>query len=168
MTDQNKSDQDKYGKYSGIINKATWAAGGIGVPGALFFGLDVTVMAGIWATMILSIADKSGREIDKTWAAKVASGVATGIAAYVGGSKLAVGILGWIPVVGWIPAMAVNSTLNAWFTRNLGHAMVDMFERENFEFTDVSNAVSIILTSMGGDKIKGQVQDVMAGKPFPS
>jgi uncharacterized protein (DUF697 family) len=167
MTDQNKSGQDKYGKYGGIINKATLAAGGVGVPGALSFGLDVTAMAGIWGTMIIAIADKSGREIDKTWAAKVASGVATGIAAYIGGSKLAVGILGWIPVVGWLPAMAVNSSLNAWFTHNLGRAMVDMFEREDFQLTDVSNAVSIILTSMGGDKIKGQVKDMMAGNPLP-
>jgi uncharacterized protein (DUF697 family) len=160
------SDKDKYKKYEGIINKATLAAGAIGAPGAFSFGLDVSVMTGIWGTMIVAIAEKSGREMDKTTAAKIASGVAAGVAAYIAGSKLAVNVIRFIPGPGTLAAMAANTGLNAWYTRSLGHVLVDMFEREEFELTDVGSAVYVILEAMVGEKIARQVTKAMFGSPY--
>lgn len=137
-------------KYRKIVKVATVTAGGIGVPGAFSFGLDVTALSGTWIIMILAVADKSGHEMDKAFAGKLAAGVLAGVAAYIAGSKLAMGLLHLIPGAGTLAAIGVNSLLNALYTYKMGHALSNLFDKGGFEMSDVDwvakNLMAVILT----------------------
>lgn len=136
--------------YRNIVKVATAAAGAVGVPGAFSFGLDVTALSAIWITMIISIADKSGHKVDKSFAGKLAAGLLAGVAAYIAGSKLAIGLLHLIPGAGTLAAIGVNSLLNALYTYKMGHALSNLFDKGGFDMSDVNwvagNLMSVVLT----------------------
>jgi uncharacterized protein (DUF697 family) len=149
-------------QYRDIVRRATVASGAIGVPGALSFGLDVTAMSGVWVTMILAISDKSKHRVDKVFATKLAAGVLAGVAAYVGGSKIAMGLLHLIPGAGTLAAMGVNSSLNALFTYKLGHALSNLFDKGEFDDSDVTNAIHALLTLIVGLPTWSEMSDLVA------
>jgi len=147
-------------QYRPIVGAASKAAGIIGVPGAFSFGLDVTVMSGIWAAMIISICAKSNHKVDKTFALKIATGVLSGVAAYVGGSKIAMKLLHLIPGAGSIAAIGVNSTLNYLFTYKLGHAFSNLFDRGEFDDEDVKGLVMTLLTLVAAFPTLDEIGDM--------
>jgi len=149
-------------KYRDIVRNATMAAGAIGVPGAFSFGADVAAMTGIWATMIVSISQKSGHKVDKVFATKLASGVLAGVGAYVGGSKIAMKLLHLIPGFGSLAAIGVNSTLNALFTYKLGHAISNLFNKGSFDTSDITNTVTILLTLVVGLPTFDELSDLIS------
>ncbi len=132
--------------YRSTVNAAAKAAGGLGVPGAFSFGLDVTGMITIWSLMIREIAIISGHRVDASFAKKIAYGVGAGIAAYIGGSKIAMKLLHLIPGLGSLAAIGVNSGLNFLFTYKLGSALSKMFDKGAFDDSDVTEAVYVLTT----------------------
>jgi hypothetical protein len=133
-------------QYREIVRNGTLTAGAAGLPGAFSFGLDVSVMSGIWIAMMIAISSESAHRTDKIFATKLVSGVLAGVAAYVGGSKIAVGLLHLIPGAGSLAAMGVNSGMNALYTYKFGHAMSNLFDKGNFDEGDVTAAIAAVLT----------------------
>jgi uncharacterized protein (DUF697 family) len=132
--------------YREIVGAGSKAAGLIGIPGALSFGFDVTAIGAIWATMILGLANRSNHKADGVFAFKLASGVLAGIGAYVGGSKIAIGLLNLVPGAGTIAAMGVNGSLNYLFTYKLGHTMSTLFDKGEYDESDLNTLVTTVLT----------------------
>lgn len=117
-------------------------------PGAFSFGLDVTVMTGIWATMTVAIAKESGHEVNKTYATKIAAAVLTGVASYVTGSKIAMKALHVVPLAGTLAAMGVNSFLNYWFTFKVGKALAELFDTSDFSSSSQEQLIRRILSAV--------------------
>jgi uncharacterized protein (DUF697 family) len=142
-------------------------AGAVGVPGAFSFGLDVSVMAGIWSTMLMEIAKRSGRKVSQDFGVKLVTGVLAGVAAYVGGSKLAMKLLHLIPGAGTLAAIGVNSLLNLFFTWRFGNAMAKLFERGAFDAEDFGDIVAYtlaILTPFPTPGALGEMVSVAEGE----
>jgi hypothetical protein len=148
-------------QYREIVGAASKAAGLVGIPGAFSFGLDVTVVGGIWAGMIVALGAKSNHQIDKTFALKLSTGVLAGVAAYVGGSKIAMKLLHLIPGAGTLAAIGVNSSLNYLFTYKVGHAISNLFDKGSYDASDVNNLVTTTLTLIVGIPTLGEIGDMM-------
>jgi uncharacterized protein (DUF697 family) len=155
-------------KYRGIVGAGAKAAGAIGVPGAFSFGLDVTVMGVIWTSMVLAIAEKSQHKVDKAFAIKLTTGVLAGVAAYVGGSKLAMKLLHLIPVAGSLAAIGVNSSLNYLFTYKFGNAMAKLFDKGTFDTSDTQEVIITLLTLVAAIPAVDEVGDMiqLASEPL--
>lgn len=149
-------------KYRNIVGAGTKAAGAIGIPGAFSFGLDVTVMSSIWVTMLIAISKRSNHTMDLAFALKVTSGVLAGVAAYVGGSKLAMKLLHLIPGIGTLGAIGVNSSLNYLFTYKFGHAISNLFDRGEFDKSDVVAMVSSIMTLVAAIPTLDEARDMVS------
>jgi hypothetical protein len=149
-------------KYRSTVNAAAKAAGGLGVPGAFSFGLDVAGMITIWSLMIREIAIVSGHRVDAHFAKKIAYGVGAGVAAYVGGSKIAMKLLHLIPGMGTLAAIGVNTGLNFLFTYKLGSALAKMFDKGAFDDGDVTEAVYVLTTLVAALPALSDVSDMMA------
>jgi hypothetical protein len=147
-------------EYRGIVGAAAKAAGLIGVPGAFSFGLDVTAMTGIWAAMIVALGAKSNHKVDKIFAAKLATGILTGIAAYVTGSKIAMKLLHLVPGAGSIAAMGVNGTLNYVFTYRVGHAISNLFAKGNYDEADMKVLLTTVLSLVGSKATLAEINDM--------
>lgn len=132
-------------RHETTIRTAAAAAAAVGVPGVYSFGYDATLVSGIWTGMLVSIATESAHPMDRKFAAKVSLSVAKGVAAYVGGSKVAVQILRWIPGAGTVTAMGVNAGANYLYTYRLGHAFGEMFDRPDLRLGDASALASVLV-----------------------
>ncbi|MER7565310.1 hypothetical protein ACGFWE_27825 [Streptomyces sp. NPDC048523] len=136
-------------QHSDTIECAAVAAGAIGVPGVYSFGLDVSVVSGIWVGMLMKIAEDSGHPIDGAYAMKVATAVASSVAGYVAGSKVFIQIARWFPGMGTAAAMSVNVTLNYVYTKRLGKAFAGFFDHSDFELLDAAELVLILIPLIG-------------------
>lgn len=156
-------------KYKPIVGAAAKTAGAIGVPGAFSFGLDVTAMTGIWGTMTVAIAEKSGHKVDKIFAGKLASAVLVGVGGYVGGSKIVMKLFHLVPGAGSIAAMGVNSFMNAWFTYRVGKALANLFDTGDYSPKDLKSMVQyllIIIMPVPTISELGEAVSLMAGTSF--
>ena len=70
-----------------IVRNSAIAAGLAGVPGAVLPVIDVVAIVGIWATMIVKIAETSGRRVERDLALKVAASIAKGAILYWAGNS---------------------------------------------------------------------------------
>ena len=127
------SDQD----YDDIIRKAVAAAAATG-PLAMspIPATDTIAVAGIWTTMMIAIARRTGHSLDVETAKKVVLAVITQAGAYWTGSKALTWIVAKIPGPGMVTGSGANSVLNGAFTVWLGYRFIDLFEREDFELID--------------------------------
>jgi uncharacterized protein (DUF697 family) len=148
-------------EHRGIVGAAARAAGVIGVPGAFSFGLDVGAMGVIWAGMIGAIAAKSNHEINKEFAVKVATGVATGVGAYVVGSKIAMGLLNFIPFAGTLTAIGINSVLNYLFTYKLGNVITKLFAEGESDVADMEHLIVTVASMVGAFPSAREVSDML-------
>ena len=117
-------------------------------------------MTGIWAAMIVGLGAKSNHKVDKIFAAKLATGILTGIAAYVAGSKIAMNLLHLIPAAGSIAAMGVNGTLNYVFTYRIGHTISKLFDKGSYDEADVNGLLTTVLTSVGFKPTLAEIIDM--------
>jgi hypothetical protein len=150
-------------KYRQIVGAASKAAAAAGIPGTFAGGLDIAAVTVIWGAMLLAIAGKSGHREDRAFAMKLVTGVAAGVAAYLGGSK----IFTWaltiaFPGAGALAAMGMNSTLNYLFTYRFGHAITAFFEHGDFDASDAVAAAASILPLLTHLPTPGEVTDVFA------
>lgn len=121
-------------KYNTIVYGSAATAAGIGVPGV--FVPDIGPLATLWAAMLAMIAAESGHDMDKNFALKVATGVATGAGAMVTGIKTFTWCLKWLPGVGTGTAIVINSSLNYTFTYRLGKAFAELVDCPDFTLYD--------------------------------
>lgn len=127
------SDQD----YDDIIRKAVAAAAATGplamspVPAT-----DTVAVAGIWTTMMIAIASRTGHSLDVETGKKVVLAFIAQAGAYWTGSKALTWIIAKFPGIGMVTGSGANSVLNGAFTVWLGCLLIDLFEREDFELID--------------------------------
>lgn len=148
-------------EYRDIVEKAVIAAAGIGIPGALSFGLDVAALSTAWAIMIAAIADESGHDMDKAFAAKLAVGVLAGVGGYVAGSKTAVTLLNFIPGAGTLAAMGVNGVMNALYTYKMGHAMSTLLDKDGFQESDITEMATSLAAVVISKPSLAEVKDIV-------
>ena len=108
------------------INRYAIGAAVIGVPGAFAAHADLGVLAFLWRKMIIELARQAGGKLDNAKAKKLALGVLSGVAKAYAGYKLANTYFA-MTGAGTVPAMAINSAANAYFTRQIGHAVGEVF-----------------------------------------
>jgi uncharacterized protein (DUF697 family) len=108
---------------------------------------DAPVVAGIWTGMIYKICRRAGHDIDRDTAGRLAVAVAASAGTYWAGSKLLGVILSKIPFT-MAPAVGTNALLNAVFTLRLGHALIDLMERPEFDITDWNYLVGFLGKAM--------------------
>lgn len=116
----------------------------------------------IWGLMIREIAAVSGHRIDSNYAKKIAYGVGAGVAAYVGGSKLAMKLLHLVPGFGTLAAIGVNSSLNFLFTYKLGSALAKLFDKGAFDESDTTEAVLVLTTLVAAVPDWNDMSDMLA------
>jgi uncharacterized protein (DUF697 family) len=116
-------------KYKGIVRTAVVAAS---ASGAIPF-TDVAIMSGIWGTMIVSIAARSGHPLSKGHAVKLAAAVLTGIGTFKFGTKVFTTILHLFPGIGTITAIGIDSFINAFQTYRFGKKLAKQFDNSNFD-----------------------------------
>jgi uncharacterized protein (DUF697 family) len=129
-----------------IVRTATGSAAAVGVPGV--FVPDVPLLTGIWATMLVALAEEAGHEMNKEFAIKVGTGLVTGMGSMVAGVKTFSWFIKWVPGIGTGSAMAINTSLNGFFTYRLGRAWAEMVDRPDFTMTDAVAIVGALLTLM--------------------
>ena len=135
-------------EYRGIIRKGVAAATAAGPLGAFAGPFDAGAVGGIWTTMLISIAKRSGHSIDGAFASKFVSTVGAGAVAYYGGCKAATWLFHLIPGAGTLAAMGVSSALNAIFTYKFGAAVSELFDKAEFELKDAAGMATSVLGLM--------------------
>lgn len=129
------------GEYEEIIKKAVLAALASGV---IPFS-DAIIMTGIWGTMIVSLAVKSGHPMSMERAVKLAGAVLTGVATFNVGTKLFTTALHMFPGAGTIMAIGVDSFINALQTYRLGKTFAGQLDRTTISLLDGASLVGHIL-----------------------
>jgi uncharacterized protein (DUF697 family) len=127
MASAGKYDNDE--QYDDILTVAILAAAASG-PSIIIPGADVGAVAGIWTTMVMSIAEKNGVTLEKKATGKIMLTILTGLGAYVGSVKVFLAIVSKIPGIGMLGASAANSIANIVLTIWLAFTMIDLFDRE--------------------------------------
>jgi uncharacterized protein (DUF697 family) len=108
---------------------------------------DAPAVAVIWSGMVYKICRAAGRDVDRENAGRLAVAVAAGAGTYWVGSKALSGVLAKVPFT-MAPAIGANAALNAVFTFRLGHALVDLMERPDFDPTDWSYLVEFLSAAL--------------------
>jgi uncharacterized protein (DUF697 family) len=127
------SDED----YDGIIRKAVTGAAATGpLAMSLIPSADTVVITGIWTTMMIAIARRTGHSLDARTGKKVVLGFIHQAGAYWAGSKALTWIVAKVPGIGMVTGSGANSVLNGTFTVWLGLTFIDLSEREDFELID--------------------------------
>lgn len=138
--------------YTDIVGVATGAAAALGVPGALSFGLDIAGMAGVWIAMMAKIAQRArpgAAPLDSGTMTRLLVGVFASAGAYWTGSKILSGLIGWLlPGIGTGTAMTLNALFNGAYTWRLGHTMANLFERRDFDVTDIDTMREVLVAAM--------------------
>ena len=126
MASRNRYDAD--GKYDAILVTAIAAAAASG-PSIIIPGTDFAVMAGIWATTAVAIAEMNDVKWEKKEAAKIMLTVLTSLGAYVGSAKVFLGVVSKIPGIGMLGASIANSLANVVLTIWLAFTLIDLFDQ---------------------------------------
>ncbi len=134
-------------KYHGILKAAVGAA--IPASGGLVLSpwADMAGMAAIWATMIGSIFKKSGREIDRETAMRLATAATTGIASYLGTVKIFNWAVMFIPG-GIVASLGMNAVINAYFTYRLGKYTAIHLEKHGMKLEDMGEFMGDVLKTV--------------------
>lgn len=149
------------------VRKAARAAGAIGIPGAFSAGLDVAAISGIWIRMTIGIAQKSGHDVDKVLATKLVAAVASGMAGYVGASRLATMLLHGIPGAGTIAAVGINSAMNFFYTWRFGAGLAAMFDKPGFTLGDATTMARQLVTAIAPLPSRSELLEVLGAFRTP-
>ena len=148
-------------KYQGIIKKGVVAASAAGPIGAFVGPFDAGAIGGIWGTMLVSIANRSGHKIDGKFASKFIATVGAGAVAYYGGVKAATWLFHAIPGAGSLTAMGISTALNAIFTYKFGAAVSDLFDSSRIDPEDASKMATTVLAVMCTFPSMSEVRDLL-------
>lgn len=126
-------------RYEKLVAAAVAASAAAGVPGAFSFGADIAGLATIWGGLMVAVANRSGHELDKPYAVKIAGSVLASVAGYMAGIKMATGLFHLIPGAGTLTAVGISTSLNMLFTYRFGKLLVERFDKPDI---DLSGLVS--------------------------
>lgn len=132
-------------RFQEIVRKGVVAATAAGPLGAFAGPFDASAIGGIWSTMLVAIAKKSGHNVDGRFATKFIGLVGAGAAAYYGGCKAATWLFHFIPGAGTLAAMGISTLMNALFTYRFGVAVARQFANEEFNLSNAAEAATSVL-----------------------
>ncbi|MDR1540917.1 MAG: hypothetical protein LBU32_23520 [Clostridiales bacterium] len=89
---------------------------------------DMAAVFGIWATLLVAMADKAGREIDATAAKEIASAIGAMSVSYYVGCKVATWAIMLVPFLGLPGAIGISSAANLLFTYRFGVIVSVLFD----------------------------------------
>lgn len=141
-------------KYRSIVKNSMTSAAAVG-PVGVFGALDTVAVGGIWATMFYLIRKKTNSSLGSD-PKRIASAVATGIAKYYIGCKVASYACFLIPGVGIFAAMGVSSVCNMYFTYNFAAILIQLFETKT-RFSDddiISELINLLKKLPSADEVK--------------
>lgn len=136
------------GKYQDIVTTAVRASAAAGVPGAFTAGADIAGLTLVWGGMMVAIAERSGHELDRSMAVKVAASAITSIAAYATGIKLATKAFHLIPGAGTVAAIGISAGLNMLFTLRFAKVVIDNFDKPGLDLPELGTRLSRDLVAM--------------------
>jgi uncharacterized protein (DUF697 family) len=146
--------------YDRIIKASVAAAAGAGPLIVIPFA-DPAALSTIWTNMTVQICRRAGHEIDRSAASRLALGVAAGTGAHWAKMKILLSVLAKVPLtIG--PGIAMNSLLNALFTFRLGHAMIDLMEKDDFDPSDWQYMVKVLVKAIAKRPNAAEVQRVIS------
>jgi uncharacterized protein (DUF697 family) len=152
-------------KYQEPIRTAVQAALIISPTGVLVPGLSNGAMLGIWTTMIVSIANKSGHQMTPEVAAKLAGTLLSSILLYRLALRVLIALVRLFPGMGKSAAVLFSTALNTYFTYRLGLAMVKQFDRPDFDVESIiefsSELVQVIIKRPTADELR-EIRDLIA------
>jgi len=128
-------------KYKGTVKTAVIAAA---TSGAIPFS-DVVIMSGVWGTMIVSLASRSGHSFSSERAVKLAGAIFASIATFKVGTKAFTTVLHFFPGIGTITAMGIDSFINAIQTYRLGKHFAEQLDRTTINLEDVTGIAKHIV-----------------------
>ena len=136
-------------KYKQIVEEHSLAAAAAGVPGALLPGLDILSLTGIWTGIVIKISGKSGHDYrSEVLIKEFITSVLTGISLYVASSGAFIWLLNFIPGVGTLAAIGINAFINTLFTYRFGVYCANTFDRDTFDFEDMSALTQHVRASL--------------------
>lgn len=119
-------------EYRQMVRTAMLSAGALGPLGAFTTAADVVAIAGVWGTLLMSIAEQEGLTMTKEAAVKVGSGVALGLGGYYSGCKLATKLFLAIPGAGPFIACGCSTLANYILTYYFALAVIATFRAKDF------------------------------------
>ncbi len=111
-------------KFVPATRNALTAAAAIG-PAGLFGGIDAVAVGAVWTTLFLSIRSKSNYSLGAD-PKRICTGVASGIASYYIGCKIASWLCFLIPAVGPVIGVGVSSIVNVYFTYRFAITSIEL------------------------------------------
>ena len=147
--------------YRGIVRKGVYAATAAGPLGAFPGPFDAGALGGIWTTMLVAIAKKSGHELDGKFVTKFITTVGTSVAAYVAGSKMATYLFHLVPGAGTLAAMGISSYFNAMITYRFGASVSELFDKKDFDLGDAVNASELVIGMMCKSFTLGDIKGLL-------
>lgn len=149
-------------KYRGATQIALAAAASAGPVGAFVTAADIASIAGIWGTLLYSVAKKESYVLDKDTAVKVCKSALLGMGGYYAGCKVATKIFMFIPGAGFFVGMGVSTFANILFTYRFALTLTTMF-RSNGNSLDIQELVANIKNMYTGNGVVddiGQIVDI--------
>lgn len=126
-------------KYRHIVKNELIAAAGV-APLGLLGGIDAVGVGAVWATMFVSLRNKSGSSIGAD-PKRICVGVASGIARYYIGCKAATFAFFLVPGVGPFAAVAaglgISAVCNIYFTYSFAATLIELFEKPKYNDEEV-------------------------------
>jgi uncharacterized protein (DUF697 family) len=124
-------------QYRNTLRNAMQATLILGPAGDLAPVISTSGMIGVWTSMIVGIADKSGHKMSTETAMKLAGSIIASVVAYRLASSAIRAVVRVLPGLGKPTSVAVSVALNTYFTYRLGRAMIKQFESPSFDMDSV-------------------------------
>ena len=106
---------------------------------------EASNMGSIWARMLLSIVETSGRSMDSTYADQFLQSLEPGAVECYWEYKLSTWCFHLIPEGAALTAMGINAMMNALFTYKFGATVATLIEHDIFDLSDVCKAAQDVL-----------------------
>jgi len=126
-------------QYVGIVKNSLYAAAGV-APLGVFGVLDTVGVGTTWAAMFIAIRKKAGSSLGAD-PKRICIGVASGIARYYIGCKVATYGFFLVPGVGPFVAVAaaigISAVCNIYFTYSFAATLIDLFQKNDYNDDEI-------------------------------
>jgi len=121
-------------EYIPIVKKALIAAAGVS-PLGLFGSIDAVGVGAVWTTMFIAIRNKANSTIRGN-PKRIAVAVASGIARYYIGCKVATYTFFLVPgvgiIAGTIAALGISAVCNIYFTYSFAATLIELMNKTDY------------------------------------
>ena len=116
----------------------------------------------IWTTMLMAIAQKSGRELDSNFVTQFIERLEPGAVAYYWDCKVTTWCFHLVPGGGALTAMGNRAVMNALFTYKFGESVTHLIEGNCFDCRNATQAaqdvLSLLCTTPTFDQVRGTIE----------